>query len=170
MEKYISVGFVRRVQGIKGEVRISALMDKPNDFKKLKSLLVEGETEERKVERVFQVSDGFGLKLEGISLVSDAEKIKSKKLYAKREDIDKLKNDKDIYIEDILNKLAVLDNGEELGEIFDVQNFGANDIIYINSEKYKNLCFANIGGIITKVNEDKVILNKQEFDKVSVCD
>jgi len=170
MEKYISVGFVRRTQGIKGDVRITALMDNPNDFKKLKSLLVEGETEERKVERVFQVSDGFGLKLEGINLVADAEKIKNKKLYAKREDIDKLKNDKDIYIEDILNKLAVLDNGEELGQIFDVQNFGANDIIYINSEKYKNLCFANIGGIITKVNEDKVVLNKQEFDKVSVCD
>ena len=51
MEKYISVGFVRRVQGIKGDVRITALMDKPNDFKKLKSLLVEGETEERKVEK-----------------------------------------------------------------------------------------------------------------------
>ena len=170
MEKYISVGFVRRSQGIKGDVRISALMDNPNDFKKLKSLLVEGETEERKIERVFQVSDGFGLKLEGIALVSDAEKIKNKKLFATREEIDKLKNDKDIYIEDILNKKAVLDNGEELGEIFDVQNFGANDIIYINSEKYKNLCFANIGGIITEVTENKVVLNKKEFEKVSVCD
>ena len=170
MEKYISVGFVRRVQGIKGDVRISVLMDNANDIKKLKTLLVEGETEERKIERVFQVSDGFGLKLEGINLVSEAEKIKNKKLYAKREDIDKLKNDKDIYIEDILNKVVVLDNGEELGKIFDVQNFGANDIIYINSEKYKNLCFANIGGIIAEVTENKVVLNKQEFDKVSVCD
>ena len=170
MEKYISVGFIRRTQGIKGEVRISALMDNPNDFKKLKSLLVEGESEERKVERVFQVSDGFGLKLEGVSLVSDAEKIKNKKLYALREDIDKLKEENNIYIEDILNKTAVLDNGEELGKIFDVQNFGANDIIYINSVKYKNLCFANIGGIITEVNEDRVVLNKQEFEKVSVCD
>ena len=44
---------------------------------------------------------------------------------------------------------------EELGIIFDVQNFGANDIIYINSEKYKNLSFANIGGIITEVNENE---------------
>ena len=83
MEKYITVGFVRRTQGIKGDVRISALMDNPNDIKKLKFLLVEGETEERKVERVFQVSDGFGLKLEGITLVADAEKIKNKKLFAK---------------------------------------------------------------------------------------
>ena len=170
MEKMICVAFVRRVQGIKGDVRISALMDNPADIKKLKTLLVEGETDMRKVERVFQVSDGFGLKLEGIALVADAEKIKNKKLYALREDIDKLKATKDIYIEDILNKLAVLDNGEELGEIYDVQNFGANDIIYINSKKYKNLCFANIGGIIDEVLEDKVVLNKQEFDKVSVCD
>ena len=170
MDKMISVAFVRRVQGIKGDVRISALMDNPNDIKKLKSLLVEGEDKERKVERVFQVSDGFGLKLEGINLVNDAEKLKNKKLFAKREDIDKLKNNKDIYIEDILNKLAVLDDGEELGKIFDVQNFGANDIIYINSVKYKNLCFANIGGIIVEVKEDKVILNKQEFSKVCVCD
>ena len=170
MDKMICVGFVRRVQGIKGDVRISALMDNPNDIKKLKSLLVEGETEERNVERVFQVSDGFGLKLEGVSLVSDAEKIKNKKLFAAREEIDKLKEINNIYIEDIMNKKAVLDNGEELGIIFDVQNFGANDIIYINSEKYKNLCFANIGGIIVSVNDSEVVLNKQEFDKVSVCD
>jgi len=170
MDKYICVGFVRRVQGIKGDVRITALIDNPNDIKKLKSLLVEGEEQERKIERVFQVSDGFGLKLENINFVADAEKIKNKKLFALRIEMDKLKNDKDIYIEDILNKTAILDTGEELGEIFDVQNFGANDIIYINSEKYKNLCFANIGGIILEVKETKVVLSKQEFDKVSVCD
>ena len=170
MDKMISVGFVRRTQGIKGDVRISALMDNPSDIKKLKELLVEGESTPRKVERVFQVSDGFGLKLEGINLVSDAEKIKNKKLFALREEIDKLKEENNIYIEDILNKKAVLDNGEELGIIFDVQNFGANDIIYINSSKYKNLCFANIGGIISEVKEDEVVLNKQEFEKVCVCD
>ena len=39
MEKYISVGFVRRVQGIKGDVRISVLMDNINDIKKLKTMI-----------------------------------------------------------------------------------------------------------------------------------
>ena len=96
--------------------------------------------------------------------------VKNKKLFASREETDKLKELNNIYIEDILNKLAKLDNGEELGKIVDVQNFGANDVIYIDSKKYKNLCFANIGGIITEVLDDKVVLNKQEFDKVSVCD
>jgi len=170
-KEYICVGFIRRPQGIRGEVRATVLLDNPKDISRISAVKVENELFLRKIERVFAVSDGFGIKLEGINTVNDVNIIKGKNLYAERTEIDKLKKSTDIYINDILNKTAKLDNGEVLGIISDVQNFGANDIVYITSEKYKNLCFANIGGIITDINKDGfVVLNKEEFDKVCVFD
>lgn len=172
MNQEICVAIVRKEHGVKGEMKVTVLMDDANDFRKLSCLKWQNEAKFHKIERVFAVSDCFAIKLNGVNSVEDVQKIKGQKLFAKKEEVDKLKNENQIYIEDILNKMAVLDNGELLGKISDVQNFGANDIIYISSPKYKNLCFANIGGIIKVVDEEKnqVVLNASEYNKVSIYD
>lgn len=171
MEKeYICVAICRKQHGVRGEIKASVLLDNPKDIKKISALKTENDVFLRKIERCFAISNEFGFKLEGINSVDEALKLKNKKLYALRSEVDALKSNNLIYIEDIINKVAYFEDGEMVGKITDVENFGANDIVYIESVKYKNLCFANIGGIILEVNEDKVILNKEEFNKVYVCD
>ena len=71
-----------------------------------------------------------------------------------------------IFVADILGKTAVDNNGRVLGRIDDVQNFGAADVIYIKGEK--PFLFANIGGIITAVDEKQVTLNAKKLSEVMV--
>ena len=166
---YISVALARKAQGIKGEIKISVFLDRPTDIKNISSLYADFTAQEYKVERVFCVGSDFAVKLEGIDSVDKANAFKGKQLYAKRAEIEKFKAN-EIYIADLLNKKAVLNDGEVLGVIDDVQNFGSSDVIYIKSEKYKNLSFANVGNIIIDVSEDKVTLDKANFLACSVYD
>ncbi|MBQ3158488.1 MAG: 16S rRNA processing protein RimM, partial [Clostridia bacterium] len=158
----ICVAICRRPQGIKGEIRISVLLDNAKDISKITELKLENKIDFYKVLRTYQLSDCYGIKLEGIDTVNDATLIKGKKLYAKKSEVDKLKNANDVYIADLLNKVAVFESGEEVGKITDVENYGSADIVFISSSEKKNLSFANIGGIIKSIDyeNNKVILNQ----------
>ena len=168
----ICVAICRRPQGIKGEIRVTVLLDNVKDISKITELKPENKFDFYKVARTYQLSDCYGVKLEGIDTVNDANLIKGKKLFAKKAEVDKLKNENDIYIADILNKVAVFESGEVVGTITDVENYGSADIVFINSNEKKNLSFANVGGIIKSIDFDngKVVLDKNEFDKVCVYD
>lgn len=167
----ICVAICRRPQGIKGEIRVTVLLDNVKDITKITELKPENKFDFFKVLRAYQLSDCYGLKLEGINSVDDVNGIKGKKLFAKKTEVDKLKNN-EIYIADIMNKIAVFESGELVGKIVDVENYGASDIVFIESEKYKNLSFANIGGIIKNIDfiNNKVVFDEQEFKKVCVYD
>lgn len=170
MKDNICVAIITKPHGLKGEVKVKVLLNKPNDIKKLGSLCIEKEQEYRKVESVKAVSDVFAIKLENINTCEQAAVIKNRKLFAKREDVDKLKSKDDIFIDDIIGLEAVTTDGESLGTISTVENFGASDVVFIKSSKYKNLSFANIGGIILSVDENKVLLNSPKLKEVMVFD
>ena len=172
MEEKICIGIVRKQHGIKGEVKVSILMDNPQDIKKISGVFVENEAVFHKITRIFALSGDFGLKLEGVDSVDDAMKIKNKKLFALKSEVDSLVESGRFYIEDLLNKMAVFEDGSEVGKITAVENYGANDIVFVNSKVFNNLCFANIGGIILSVDNasNTFVLKEEEFKKVCVYD
>lgn len=172
MNDKICIGIVRKQQGIKGEVKATILLDNPSDINKISGVFIENEDVFRKITRVFALSGDFGLKLDGIDSVEQAIKIKNKKLYALKEEVDSLIDSDRFYIEDLIGKKAVFENEEFVGIIDSVENYGANDIVFIKSHNKSNLCFANIGGIILKIDQDNdvVVLNQDEFKKVCVYD
>lgn len=172
MDDKICVGIVRKQHGIKGEIKASILMDNPLDINKISGVFIENDIVFHKITRVFALSGDFGLKLDSVDDVESALKIKNKKLFALKSEVDKLINAGRFYIEDLINKTAIFENGEKIGVISAVENYGANDIVFIESDKYKNLSFANIGGVILNINfkTEEVVLSEQEFKKVCVYD
>lgn len=172
MDNIICVAKCNKPQGVRGEIKVTVLMNKPNDICKLTALKTENEANFHNIERIFAVSGGYGVKLSGVDTYEQAMLFKGKLLYASKSEVDLIINENGVYIQDLIGKKAVLTDGTFLGEIDDVENFGANDIVFIKSKTYKNLSFANIGGIIEKVDNDnkQVVLNKEEFNKVCVYD
>ncbi len=171
MEDLISVAIIRKPQGVRGELRLSVFLDNESDFPKLKKLyLSNGDAFD--VERVFKVGGDYAIKINGVSTFEEANKLKNQELFAMRSDIEKLKNPNDFFIADLLNKTARFENGEIVGVIDDVENYGASDIVFIKSKKYHNLSFANIGGIILGIDKEKqeVILDADKFKQVCVFD
>ncbi len=172
MDKFIEIALIKRPQGVKGELRLLVLLDDNKNLQNFSEVFVEGSEMPFKVHEIKKVADDYAIKLDGIDSYEDAEKLKNKKLLAKREDVDKFKSTKDFYMADIIGKTAYLSTGEFVGIVDDIENYGASDVVFIRSQKYTNLSFANVGGIILSVDQEKqeVILDADEFSKYCVYD
>ena len=171
-EKYILVAFCNKPHGVRGEIKVTAYLDNNSNFKKLDQLYCKKTDQTYKVKRIFQIKDCFGIGFEGFNTFEDAMLLKGQELYALKSQIEDMVDDDHIFIEDLIGKTAVLEDGTIIGIIDDIVNYGASDIVFIKSKMYKNLSFANVGGILLTVDEENqtVTLNKEEFEKVCVYD
>lgn len=171
MDDKICVAIVRRPQGIKGEVRVSVLMDNPELIKKIDKLSLEsGETFD--VKRVFNLGTEYGIGFNQFYSPEETLRIKNKKLYADKNLVRLLIGNDNFFVEDLLNKIAVFEDGEIVGKITDIENYGSSDIVFVESEKFHNLCFANVGNIFVSIDEEKnqVVIRKEMFLQTKVCD
>lgn len=169
MNDLLAVAFVNKPQGIKGDLKVEVLLDDPANISHFATLYGEN-NDQFSVDSSYRVGDGYALHLSTINSIEEAMTLKNKYLYAKRADLVKMVGEDKFFIDDIIGKIAIFDDGETVGIIVDVENFGASDIVFIKSRKYTNLSFANIGNVIISVDDKKVVLNKEEFNKVCVYD
>ena len=162
MDNLIEVGLISKPHGINGQVKIKSLAFGNFDFKNAKVLFIDKIPYE--VENIFQNKDEFVCKFKEISSVENALRLKSKSVCAKRENVQKNKDD--YFWQDLIG-LNVVDNlGNNLGRVEDIQNFKSADVFYIKGKK--PFLFSNKGGIIESVSDGTIVLNKQALEEV-IC-
>ena len=66
-------------------------------------------------------------------------------------------------------KFVYFENGEKLGKLNNVVNYGASDILVIRTQK-KEYMTPDINGLIIDFDGEKLIISKSKFEEVSVCD
>ncbi len=169
MNELIAVAFVNKPQGIKGDLKVEPLLDDAENITKFSTLYTKN-GDQLEVTGSYKVGDGYALHLKDVNSVEEAMLYKNQYLYARREQLKDMVGDDKFFISDLINKVAVFDDGETVGIIDDVENYGASDVVMIKSKKYTNLSFANVGGVIMSVDDKVVTLNRQEFLKVCVYD
>ncbi|MBW6409758.1 ribosome maturation factor RimM [Clostridium weizhouense] len=132
MEELFKIGQIINTHGIKGEVKVYPLTDDVKKFKKLKTVLINGE--ERKIQSVKFQKDRVILKIEGIDSMNDAETYKQKYIETPRNEQQPLEEDT-YYIVDLIGCDVYDTEGVELGKIFDVINTPNNDVYWIKQPK-----------------------------------
>lgn len=162
MEK-IEIGKIVKEQGIKGDVKLILFADADFDFSLLKKVYINNK--EAMIERCYPVSGGLGVKFDIINSRNLAGTFKNALVYADKQDIE-CKQDR-FFIADLINKTVYLDDGEIIGKLVDVQNFGSADVIYIASNE-KDILVSHIDGLIEKVDGAKVVFNAEKFNQVAV--
>ena len=73
------------------------------------------------------------LKFKGYDNINDVEMFRKKSLYVTRENAVKLKKN-EYFIADLIGLKVISDEGEDLGELTDVLQTGANDVYVISKE------------------------------------
>lgn len=129
MTDLLRVGVIANTHGIRGAVKVYPTTDDVQRFKKLKHVILDTGKEHLELE-VSQVSffkNMVILKFKGIDNINDIEKYKGKDLLVTRENAVELEEG-EYFIADLLGLSAVSDEGEDLGEIYDVLQTAANDI------------------------------------------
>ena len=91
------------------------------------------------------------LKFKGYDNINDVEMFRKKSLYVTRENAVKLKKN-EYFIADLIGLKMISDEGEDLGELTDVLQTGANDVYCIQTEEHGEVLIPAIKDCILDVD------------------
>ncbi|MGS0678395.1 ribosome maturation factor RimM [Lactobacillus johnsonii] len=155
MTEYFEVGKILSPHGLKGEVKVNATTDFPEERLATGSRLFiknNKQYEELIVENTRRHKQFYLVKFEKIDDIDQAEKICSKELYVAEIDQQELPEGS-YYFKDILNCTVYdAETGEKLGVLENIETPGANDIWEIKPEKGKSFWIPNIESVVKKVD------------------
>ncbi|MFN4141115.1 ribosome maturation factor RimM [Aestuariivirga sp.] len=124
---WVLVGAITGAHGIRGEVKLRSFTAEPDAIAGYSPLETSrGVTVE--IVRLRPQKDGFIAVLKGVSDRNAAEALKGTELFVPRERLPQPAED-EVYVHDLLGLPVLLADGTLLGEIVDVADYGAGDLI-----------------------------------------
>ena len=171
MDKLV-VGKIIKTHGINGGVKIDPVVDDGVNFADLGGVFVDSDGDFHKFKDVFAVSDKIGVVFDDVSSVQEAQKLVGHFVFASKEKLESLVDKNSFFIEDIKGSKVFFENGDEIGIVEEIDNYGSADVFYIKSHIYKNLSIPHIEGLIVVFKPDKkeLVISKHVFDEVAVYD
>lgn len=165
MKSELTIGKVLKPRGLKGEVKIETYSSDSARFSHLKRLKIDGQ--EYLVKSISLEGVIGYVTLDGIDTVEKAELLRGKFITANRDDLPKLPDGK-YYIVDMIG-LDVIANGDVLGEVTDVLQYGSADV-YVVKTLESTLSFPAIKGIIKEVDlaGGRLVVDGALFSRVVV--
>lgn len=156
MEDLLQVGVITTTHGVRGEVKVFPTTDDPQRFKKLKQVILDtGKTRmDLEITSVKFFKNLVILKFRNLDNLNDVEKFRQARLFVTRENAVELKEN-EYFIADLIGLSAVSDEGEELGQITDVLQTGANDVYIIGREGSPDLLVPAIKECIKQVDLER---------------
>ena len=128
-KKLIPLAKIGAVHGVKGEVRVKPYGEAEmlNQYGKLET----SEGTKFKITRMRPQKNMLVVKFEGINTRDEAQALNGIELFVDRAKLPAPDED-EFYIEDLIGMGVLYENGEQVGEVIAVQNFGAGDMLEIS--------------------------------------
>jgi len=148
--------------GVRGEVKALHYTDGEVFFKKVKMLYTKEGTPVKILSWRFQ-KGAILLKLDGVETVEAAEKLRNVELYAKKDDLPKLKEN-EFYFFELIGLTAILPDETILGKVTDVIENNASNLLEITKENGKKVLVPNIPVFVSKtdIKEGKIYITPIE--------
>ena len=153
MEEFLQVGVITATHGIHGEVKVFPMTDDIKRFKKLKEVYLDT-GKERKLLHVVSckfVKNQPVLKFKEFTNINEVEMYKRKGLFVTRDQAVPLEKD-EYFIADLIGLEAESDEGEDLGELSDVLQTGANDVYVLSKEGTDDILLPAIKECVKEVD------------------
>ena len=162
MNKYLELGQIVNVKGLKGEVKVNSFSEDSKRFEKLKTVFIKRKSEmkEYEIESVGYNKLQVIIKFKGIDSIEEAETYRNAFIYIDREVLGELPEGK-YYIADLIGLEVFTEENEYLGKVDDIYNTGANDIYVIKNDLGQQKLLPGIDEVIKKIDLDqgKIIVN-----------
>ena len=160
----LAVARITKPHGIKGEVRVSVLLDRPELFCRVKSAYLE----DIKVKlSARSAGDAAICKIENVLTRDDAELLRGKTLYVDRADAEKLKENE--YFVDDLVGLSFFAGDRLIGKITEIyKGERTADVIEIGGEKGVMIPYLKRLSPIVSLSEGKMTVDETVFNEVAV--
>lgn len=157
-KEFLEIGKIVGTHGIRGMVRIKPWSDDSEFLTQFKKFYLENGKTKIEVTKIAPHGNVVIAQIKGVDSVEEAEKLREKILYIKRDDA-KLPKDRYFISEIIGSQVFDADTEESLGILCDVSSTGANDVWHINRNGKEYLVPAIPDVIISvNINTDTVVI------------
>lgn len=163
MDKEIVIGKIVAPHGVRGDIRIMPLTDRPEQFLNLSYLLLEDGRQltvkaARFHKRMVLVST------KEITTMNDAELLRDKKILIRAEDLPPLEEGR-FYVADLIGLPVFDEEGKQLGTFKDSITTGSNDVYIVAVPGSKDLLIPALKIYVREINlqEKRIVVNLPEW-------
>lgn len=163
MDKEIVIGKIVAPHGVRGDIRIMPLTDRPEQFLNLSYLLLEDGRQltvkaARFHKRMVLVST------KEISTMNDAELLRDKKILIRAEDLPPLEEGR-FYVADLIGLPVFDEEGKQLGTFKDSITTGSNDVYIVAVPGSKDLLIPALKIYVREINlqEKRIVVKLPEW-------
>ncbi len=151
MKKYLEIGKIVSVHGLKGDVKVEPWCNEPEFICEFDRLYSKDGKREYEIEHSRVQKNMVIMKLKGVDSVEDGQAMRNKILFMDRDDVEL---EEGYYFFQDLIGLTVLDadSHKVYGEIKDVFQTGANDVYHIKSDERRSYYIPAIAEVIVKTD------------------
>ncbi len=131
MAERVCVARIGAAHGVRGEVRLWSFTEVPEAVADYGPLETEDGQRRFEIASMRAAKDHFVARLKGVDDRDAAEALRNVELYVARERLPAIAEDDTFYVADLVGLDAVTADGDALGTVTAVHNFGAGDIVEI---------------------------------------
>jgi 16S rRNA processing protein RimM len=128
----VYIGKILCPSGLCGQMRIRSLMQTPEDIFSCKNLVLDKGLVIENMTFVRELKDTFVVHIENINDRDSAMALKGQNIYSEKDDLESLDEDEH-YWEDLIGMTVVGDTRETVGAVCSVNNFGASDLLEVQT-------------------------------------
>jgi 16S rRNA processing protein RimM len=155
--KRIALAAVAGAHGIKGELRLKLFTQSSDNLMRYETVYVGGI--ERKLESVRPGPAGAVARIEGIADRSAAEALRGSLVEVERSALPPL-DPGEYYHADLIGRACVDRDGRELGRVVAVENYGAGDLLEVESQNGKTSLIPFKPGI-AELDGEQIVLDPE---------
>lgn len=144
---YLTVGFLRRPHGIRGEIVMDLHTDFPERLKRGRKMFVSDEYKPVTIQSVREHQNGVLIKFNGIDTPEDAGQLRNQWVFVKAKDVPPLPEGH-IYQYQLIGFKVVDENDVLLGELAEIIETGANNVYVVKDESGRELLLPNIPAVV----------------------
>ena len=163
MDKEIIIGKIVAPHGVRGDIRILPLTEKPDLFLDLEYLLLEGGKKLTVKNARFQ-KRMILVTTKEVTSMNEAELLRDKNIYIKAEDLPELEED-EFYVADLVG-IPVYDlDGKQIGTFKDSLSTGSNDVYIIAVPGAKDILVPALKEYFKEINlaEKRIVVKLPEW-------
>lgn len=162
MNKYLELGQIVNVKGLKGEVKVNSFTDDNTKFERISKVFVKQKNTltEYEIEKVGYNKNQVIIKFKNIDTIEEAETLRNSYIVVDREIFGELPEGV-YYIADLIGLDVYTESNEYLGKVDDIFQTGSNDVYVVKDEKGKEKLLPGIDEVIKKIDlkENKITVN-----------
>ena len=148
---YLTVGFLRRPHGLRGEIIMDLHTDFPERLKRGRKLLVGDDHILMTLSGSRPHANGMLIKFEGVETPEDAGKFRNQWVYVRASDVPPLPEGQ-IYQHELFGFAVRDENDQPLGEVVEIIETGANDVYVVKDDSGREILLPAIPSVVLELD------------------